>query len=175
MPVHIIIDGYNLIRQSASLDALDREDIQLGRQALLEQLDAYKRIKRHAITVVFDGAAAETGQPHRDVVGGVRIRFSRPGETADSVIKRMVSRERQKALVVTSDREIVNHAHNQGAATIPSPEFEAKITMAAYFEAKGIDESEAEQSGWVPTTRKKGPRRRLSKRQRRNRIKIEKL
>jgi len=47
MAVHIIIDGYNLIRQSAELSRLDRRDLQHGREALLELLAAYKKIKRH--------------------------------------------------------------------------------------------------------------------------------
>ncbi len=38
MPIHIIIDGYNLIRQSSALSVLDNQDIQLGREALIDQL-----------------------------------------------------------------------------------------------------------------------------------------
>jgi len=32
-----------------------------------------------------------------------------------------------------------------------------------------------EESGWIPTTKKKGPSRRLSKKDRKSRIKIQKL
>ena len=44
MSIHIIIDGYNLIRQSNRLSALDNQDIQLGREALLYMLAAYKKV-----------------------------------------------------------------------------------------------------------------------------------
>jgi hypothetical protein len=45
--------------------------------------------------------------------------------------------------------------------------------MAAYMDIKGIErEGDGE---WVPTTKKKGPSKRLSKRKRRDRIKIRKL
>ncbi|RZB37873.1 MAG: uncharacterized protein SRB2_00975 [Desulfobacteraceae bacterium Eth-SRB2] len=173
MSIHIIIDGYNLIRCSSSLSTLDQQDIQLGREALLDALSSYKRIKRHMITVVFDGTHAPPLSQHKDRVKGIKVKFSRSGETADTVIKRMAARDREKALVVSSDLDIVNFAASMGAATISSPAFEEKITMAVYMDTKG--EVEQNQGGWVPTTKKKGPSRRLSKRKRRNRIKIKKL
>ena len=175
MPVHIIIDGYNLIRQSPSLSVLDGEDIQLGRDALLEQLSAYKRVKGHAITVVFDGAEANPLFQKRDSVRGIAVRFSRAGELADNVIKRMAAHEKEKALVVSSDREIVHFAEAQGSAVISSPEFDQKLAMVAYLDVKGIEDEAAENTGWSPTTKKKGPHRRLSKKARRNQAKIKKL
>jgi uncharacterized protein len=173
MSIHIIIDGYNLIRQSNSLSDLDRQDIQLGREALLDTLAAYQRIKRHMITVVFDGTNAPPFTQHENRVKGIKVKFSRSGELADSLIKRMASREREKALVVSSDLDIVNFAAARGAATISSSDFEEKITMAVYMDTKGVERED--ESGWVPTTKKKGPSKRLSKRKRRNRIKIRKL
>jgi predicted RNA-binding protein with PIN domain len=173
MSIHIIIDGYNLIRQSNSLSDLDRRDIQLGREALLDTLAAYQRIKRHKITVVFDGTNAPPFSQHKNWVKGIKVKFSRNDELADSVIKRMVSREREKALVVSSDLDIVNFAAAKGVATIRSPDFEEKITMAVYMETKGVERED--QGEWLPTTKKKGPRKRLSKKKRRNRIKIKKL
>ncbi|MEA1949073.1 MAG: NYN domain-containing protein [Thermodesulfobacteriota bacterium] len=173
MSIHIIIDGYNLIRRSSSLSTLDQQDIQLGREALLDTLSSYKKIKHHMITIVFDGTHAPPLSQHKDRVKGIKIKFSRSGETADTVIKRMAAKEREKALVVSSDLDIVNFAASMGAATISSPAFEEKITMAIYMDTKG--EVGQNQGGWVPTTKKKGPSRRLSKRKRRNRVKIKKL
>lgn len=173
MSLHIIIDGYNLIRQSDRLSALDRQDMQRGRETLVDWLIAYRRIRHHRISVVFDGGNAPFFSQHRDRLKGIEIRFSRPGETADSVIKRMASREREKALVVSSDREVVDFAESRGAATISSCGFEEKIGLAAQMDETAADA--AEDSGWNPTTRKKGPRKRLSRKKRRNRIKTQKL
>ena len=106
MPLHIIVDGYNLIRNSAALKMLDRQDIQLGREALVEMLAAYKKVKHHKITVVFDGADAPIFSQSHDRVKGITVRFSRAGETADDLIKRMAAHDREKALIVSSDREI---------------------------------------------------------------------
>jgi len=173
MSLHIIIDGYNLIRQSTTLSDLDRQDIQIGREALLNMLAAYKKIKRHKITVVFDGTNAPFLSQHRDKIKGVEIRFSRVGESADTVIIKMAAKEREKALVVSSDLEIVNTVASQGSSTISSPMFEEKIAMAEYISVKGVDRENND--GWIPTTKKKGPRKRLSKIKRKSRLKINKL
>lgn len=173
MSIHIIIDGYNLIRRSSSLSTLDQQDMQLGRETLLDTLETYKRIKRHKITVVFDGTNASPFALQKNQTKGIKVKFSRSGETADTVIKRMAASEREKALVVSSDLDLVNFAASMGAATISSSAFEEKIAMAVYMDTKGIEDEV--QGGWIPTTKKKGPSRRLSKRKRRNRVKIQKL
>jgi len=67
----------------------------------------------------------------------------------------------------------VNFAATAGAATIRSAEFEEKIAMTVYMDIKGIESKD--KGGWIPTTKKRGPSKRLSKRKRRNRIKINKL
>jgi predicted RNA-binding protein with PIN domain len=171
MSVHIIIDGYNLIRQSSALSGLDRQDIQTGRKALIDALADYKKMKRHEITVVFDGTNAPAFSQNRDRIKGIAIRFSRIGESADAVIKRMAAREKEKALIVSSDRQILSFASFQGCATIESPVFEEKIAMAGYATHTEIDDTR----DWMSTTKKKGPARRLSKKKRRDRIKINKL
>ena len=66
MSLHIIIDGYNLIRQSKKLGDLDLQDIRLGRDALVEMLAMYKKFKAHRITVVFDGTGSCPSYPQRD-------------------------------------------------------------------------------------------------------------
>ena len=82
-------------------------------------------------------------------------------------------REREKALVVSSDLDVVNFATSKGAATISSHAFEEKIAMSAHMDTKRIENEDGD--GWIPTTKKKGPSRRLSKKKRRDRVKIRKL
>jgi len=173
MPIHIIIDGYNLIRQSSLFSDIDRLNLQRGREMLLEYLADYRQRRHHRVTVVFDGAGAPSFSPPKDRFRGVDIRFSRSGETADAVIKKMTSRLKEKALVVSSDREIIDHAVLKGAATIRSPEFE-KIVLSITGEGDRSNET-GEDSSWTPTTKKKGPRRRLPRNARRSRLKILKL
>ena len=125
MSIHIIIDGYNLIRQSAVLEHIDQTDIQLGRTALLERLAAYKRVKGHTITVVFDGTNAPPLAVNREQVKGIKVRFSRHGELADQVIKKIALVEKQRALVVSSDREVIDGADAAGALPLWSEAFVA--------------------------------------------------
>lgn len=171
MSIHIIIDGYNLIRQSPTLSMIDLQDLQSGREALIDTLAAYRKVKGHRITVVFDGTAAVGMGSARDRRKGIEIRFSRSGETADAVIKNMASREREKAVVVSSDQEVAAFAHSAGAGTIGSREFEGRLQPGG----PAVPAFEGEDDGWVPTTRKKGPRRRLPKKDRRRRERIKKL
>lgn len=173
MPLHIIIDGYNLIRQSKSLRPLDNQSIELGRDALIDILAAYKRLKSHNITVIFDGIQSPYPAPIRDRIKGIRIQFSRNGESADQVIKQLARTEKEKALVVSSDRDIVESCEAYGAATISADSFEIKIGMAAQMQ--GIAVESDEQTGWKPTTKKKGPSKRLPRKKRRNKRKVRKL
>jgi len=171
--MHIIIDGYNLIRQSDTLSELDRLDLQTGREALVETLASYRRLRPHSITVVFDGTHAPALSSRLDRRKGIHIRFSRPGETADAVICRMAAAERERALVVTSDRAVASQATACGADAVDSAAFETRIRLAASMADAGGNEEES--AGWKPTTRKKGPGRRLSKKARRKRKKLRKL
>ena len=174
MAIHIIIDGYNLIRQSPELSALDIQDLQRGREELVDMLAAYKRLKPHKITVVFDGTAAASLYGDRDRSKGIRLRFSSGGESADDVIRRMARREKERAMVISSDREVITAAESAGAATMDSAAFENKVAMARYLSVKGGEEPD-EHTGWQPTTRKKGPSRRLSKRKRKVKARVDKL
>lgn len=175
MSVHIVIDGYNLIRQSPTLSTIEYRSLEEGREALLERLVSYKKVKHHSITVVFDGANADIHAERRTRRRGIDVVFSRPGELADSVIKRIVTRERERAVVVTSDREIADFAARHGSETIGSIEFENKIKMAMDPGLTLDDFSEEDEIGWALTTKKKGPSHRLSKRQRKRSSRTRKL
>lgn len=174
MSLHIIIDGYNLIRQSPNLSAIDSRDMEAGRDSLIDTLADYKRIKAHTITVVFDGMDAPAYYQHNDKRKGIEVRFSMPGQTADRLIKSMAARKRERALVVSSDNDILAFAESVGAAVISSSEFEARITQALLMDT-ATPAAENDDPGWQPTTKKKGPSRRLSKKKRKSRKKIQKL
>ena len=88
----------------------------LGREALVNMLAAYRKTKPHRITVVFDGRDSPVFSPQRNRQKGISMRFSRRGESADDVIKRMAHKEREKALVVSSDREVADFSAARGAA-----------------------------------------------------------
>ena len=87
--MRIILDGYNVIRQWPELAMLDRGDLQAGRDALLRELQAYRRARGHRITVVFDGRERGGFSETAESVAGITVRYSKRGETADTVIARL--------------------------------------------------------------------------------------
>jgi predicted RNA-binding protein with PIN domain len=175
MSLHILIDGYNMIRQSEALSAMERISLQVGREALLERLASYKRTRHHPITVVFDGTHAPNPLQRRSRYQGINIIFSRPGELADTVIKRLVTRERERAVVVSSDEEIADFASVHGAVSMGSVEFENKMEITEQVDRTPADFSQEDLPGWTPTTKKKGPSRRPPKQKRKNRSRTRKL
>lgn len=172
MAIHLIIDGYNLIRQSPYLQEIDARELEAGREALLEGLAAYRQARsQHKITVVFDGWIGGDLKESRDRRSGLAIIYSRRGERADEVIKRLLERERSRAVVVSSDRELQDYATRVGAAWISSPEFEMSHLRTA---AAGFPEADEEASSG-PGTQKKGPSHRAPKRQRQRQQRLKKL
>jgi uncharacterized protein len=170
--MHLIVDGYNVIRQSTQLQILDAIDLQTGREALLELLSRYRSRSHHHITVVFDGWQHGDLKEGRDRHQGILIIFSRRGERADEVIKRLLHQERERALVVTSDREIQVCAEQVKASWINAGQFELSYLQSP----DGSGEPEAEVDSASPRgTHKKGPARRLSKSQRQLRQRLKKL
>jgi hypothetical protein len=172
MSLHLIIDGYNLIRQSPELLAQEAQDLRWGREALLEKLAVYRRMKKHAITVVFDGWEAGAGLGNRDRFQGMLIIYSRQGEKADEVIKRLADRERERGLIITSDREIMDHAERAGAAVMSSEDFSFRLHSASVDE--NSPEVEEDEGHWTGT-KKKGPAHRDSKKLRRQRRRVKKI
>jgi hypothetical protein len=127
------------------------------------------------MTVVFDGIQADNPMQARNRYKGINVLFSRPGESADAVIKRLVTRERERAVVVSSDREVAGFSTEQGAATIDSVAFESKMRIATAVDVTPSLSSEKEETGWTPTTKKKGPSHRQPKWKRKSRSRTRKL
>jgi hypothetical protein len=85
----------------------------------------------------------------------------------------MARQEGDRAMVVSSDLAIARTAEACGASVIDSPEFEARMAMAAAME--GLAEPAEERPVRRVSTRKKGEGRRLPKRMRLQRMKAAKL
>jgi predicted RNA-binding protein with PIN domain len=168
--LHIIIDGYNFINASAGLAAVVSRDLEAARSALVAELARYRFARRHQVSVVFDGRRAiglPPGASRRSRVDGVSVVFSRRGEEADDVIREMARRSGMKAVVVTADTELADSCRRWGAAVVAPEEFE-ELMLAAEEEA-------APESPEEPRATKKGPARRPSRQERRQRLRKKKL
>jgi predicted RNA-binding protein with PIN domain len=145
----IIIDGYNLI-------GIYHKDLEKQRNLLIEILIEYRKKKGHNITVVFDGWKTGGLQENQSVIGGVKVIYSRLGEKADSVIKRIISSERQEWIVVTSDRDIEAYAWTSGSVAISSEDFMNALERK-HLEKAALYEDEEEE--YAKPSRKGNPRK----------------
>lgn len=117
--------------------------------------------------VVFDGWKGGTGVEHSSVRGGVKVIYSRLGEKADSVIKRILSSERREWIVVSSDREIAGHAWATGSVPIGSEKFLPFLEAAASGVRGDSDVSFSEEEEYEEETdgSRRGSARQLSKKE----------
>lgn len=114
----LVVDGYNVMgatpRYEGLIDvrtnpkAFDTDPFVRARAALITDVAAFAQGRFDAI-VVFDGA--QNPDPTRSVTheAGVAVMFSRAGESADSVIERLVTEARaagRPVSLVTSDNTI---------------------------------------------------------------------
>lgn len=173
----LIVDGYNLIRQSPELRRYERRELAAGREMLLKMLLAYQRLKPHPITVVFDGWEKGGLMEQRDRYGGIEVVYSRRGEKADQVIRRLARKKGSGALVVTSDRDLGYSCSQEGCPVVSSQEFEARLCLAACAEGtiETADTDQRPTHGRLKGTKKKGPPRRLPKAKRHHSTLLGKL
>ena len=169
--MHLIIDGYNLLHITRSLTRLSSVQLRGERDRLIDQLSAYQKLKPSGITVVFDGWLGGWAAEKREIRMGVEVIYSRLGEKADEVIKRLVKEKGSGAIVITSDRDISRFAERMGAAVIPSEQFQEKLEVSSYKLEGAPEEEEEEEKG----TKKKGLARRLSKKEKKARAALKKL
>lgn len=119
----IIIDGYNLI-------GISHSNLGAERDRLVRALSEYRKEKGHVITVVFDGWKSGGRFPESQVTGGIRVIYTRLGDTADAVIKAIVGSEKKEWIVVTSDRDIAAFAWSSGSVPVQSETFRRVLEHA---------------------------------------------
>ncbi len=134
---HIIVDGYNMIRRVHRFLMAESLGLESGRDALLMALETYGAQHGHAITVVFDGHGRplfeDANLPSFERFAGIDVFFSGRGQTADTVISRLIARERDAIkqgefigtppdiVLITDDFDLRDEAIQQGAF-VRSPE-----------------------------------------------------
>jgi len=176
--VHILVDGYNFIRQSETLRLYERLSLEKGRLELVRRLSGYKKFRPHRITVVFDGWLGGPPVEERSREGGIEIIYSRRGEKADDVIKRIARHAGEEMVVVTSDRGIQDAVSRCGGATISSRDFEERMLRAGLSSQQTPLPSAGPEAAYDPDTpgkKKKGPSRRMPKKKRVELTRLKKL
>ncbi|MEV0095740.1 NYN domain-containing protein [Streptomyces sp. NPDC050738] len=113
---HLVVDGYNVTKTGYPQLPLEKQRLRLlgGLSMLAAQTGA-------EMTCVFDGAelaAPVLLAPPR----GVRVLFSKPGVTADELIRQLVRAEPsgRPVVVVSTDREVADGVAKSGARPVAS-------------------------------------------------------
>jgi predicted RNA-binding protein with PIN domain len=107
---HLIVDGYNVTKRGFAEMSLEQQ-----RKRLVTGLGGIAAQTGDEVTVVFDGAERVHGLP--PAPRGVRVLFSRKGDTADELIRQLVRAEPagRPIVVVSSDREVAEGVRRHGA------------------------------------------------------------
>ncbi|MFD4612005.1 NYN domain-containing protein [Streptomyces sp. NPDC058440] len=113
---HLVVDGYNVTKTGYPQMPLEKQRLRLLGQ--LSQLAAQTGAE---VTCVFDGAelvAPVLLAPPR----GVRVLFSKPGVTADELIRQLVRAEPpgRPLIVASTDREVADGVAKAGARPVAS-------------------------------------------------------
>ena len=122
----IIVDGYNLILRNPALKPGEGRTLRESREKLVNVLSWAIGSGEAQFLVVFDGAEGGRNEPQ----GRVEVRFSRPPEKADDLIRALVEEridQVERLTVVTSDIEIARHARANGADVALSDLFLASV------------------------------------------------
>jgi hypothetical protein len=166
----VLVDGYNLIKNDPGLSAIEARSLEAGRRALVSRLLTTFNLQANEVTVVFDGSHVPLPAPASERYGQVRVLFSRQGESADTVLKRLAAAAPpgRQVVLLSDDRELRSavQAHGAivgGAAQRARP----RPTPVAPAHANAADKDAPAGDDPARRREKKGNPRRAKKRDRR--------
>lgn len=157
--MHLIVDGYNVLGLRGQVGP----DSERARDQLITDLMLYRQRKGHAVTVVFDGwrqGSASQGHEHR---AGVEVIYSKRGEQADQVIRRLAEEYGASCAVVTSDQEIQRSAKAHQAVILSASEFERRLQERPVAKQPGFLGKDSDRDERPKRLEKKGNARKLPK------------
>jgi predicted RNA-binding protein with PIN domain len=122
---HLVVDGYNVTKRGFAEMSLEQQ-----RKRLITGLAGIAAQTGDEVTVVFDGAERVHGLP--PMPRGVRVLFSKKGETADELIRRLVRAEPsgRPVVVVSSDREVADGVRRHGAYPLGADSLLRRLSRA---------------------------------------------
>jgi len=124
----ILIDGYNVIKNTPELALLERRSLGVARDALVRKVIAKYRHTPHQVVIVFDGQESLQQEEH---VQRVRLIYTCQGETADEVIARLAREgtgQHQTVVVASNDQEVRGNVTQVGGHAASSAELAAHLS-----------------------------------------------
>ena len=139
----MLVDGYNVLRSGSRYRDMrnpgpnpdyDTDSFNRAREALIDDVVMYAGRDFEAI-IVFDGADNEFSDGSFEKIAGVRIMFSRAGDSADKVIEKLAWDARARGIetmVVSSDAAIQNTVFGGGVDRMSANGFSRAVAVNAH-------------------------------------------
>ncbi|MDA8233914.1 MAG: NYN domain-containing protein [Clostridia bacterium] len=120
----LIVDGYNLLHAWPEMVGYAQENLEDARLKLLDLLADYQGYKGNRIFVVFDAHRVKGGYEKLESHGALQVIYTGEGDTADSVIERLVGElvGQSRVFVATSDYDQQKIIFGRGAYRISARE-----------------------------------------------------
>ncbi len=132
-PKLILVDGYNIIKNTEAFLAAQRQSLSAARDALVKQLVNRYRHTPHQVVVIFDGQGPRETEEHTQ---RIRLIYTCAGETADSVIARLAheaTHQGKTVVVASNDWEVREHVERAGGQAGRSHELTAQLNRAPHL------------------------------------------
>ena len=125
---YLLIDGHSVIYQWPELRAIHARQPAKGRELLSQLLSHFHDTSDWLVTLVFDGKGGPNEPPVQP--GKMALIYSREGQTADSIIERLVglAPDPSRVYVVTADGAERNIVDSMGALTMSPDWLKDEIT-----------------------------------------------
>ncbi len=128
-PEYILVDGYNIIFAWESLSRLAKDNIDLGRNMLINRLINYRAVKDCELLIVFDAYKVKGNIGSVEQHSGVKVVYTKEAETADSYIEKASHKlaGQYTVRVATSDGLEQMIILGNGALRVPASAFEKEV------------------------------------------------
>lgn len=127
---YLVVDGYNIIFAWPQLKAFRERRLEHARDKLIDLLINYSALSGESVYLVFDAHLVKRNTEHQELIDGVRVIYTQEGETADSLIERLVGEllKTGTVYVATSDWAEQSFVFGRGAYRLTPKELSEKIS-----------------------------------------------
>jgi len=131
-PRVLIVDGHSMIFQWPDLTLLHAKNGSKTRGTLVRMLTGLQDNSDWHVAVVFDGAGVKPNEASEP--NGIQVFYSKSGQTADSIIERLVAKygERYDVTVATDDLMERTTVATFGATSISAVQLREEIDNAGH-------------------------------------------
>lgn len=128
-PEYVLVDGYNIIFAWESLSKLAKDNLDLGRNTLINRLINYRAVRNCELLIVFDAYKVKGNIGSVEEHSGVKVVYTKEAETADSYIEKVSHKlaGQYTVRVATSDGLEQMIILGNGALRVSASAFEKEV------------------------------------------------